>query len=44
MKATSAGSILREEAQSCQWLSFYQRELAPVHVRAPGSADVGLLP
>ena len=28
MKATSAGTKLREEAQSCQWLSFYQRELA----------------
>ena len=28
MKASNAGTTLREEAQSCQWLSFYQRELA----------------
>ena len=28
MQATGAGTTLREEAQSCQWLSFYQRELA----------------
>ncbi len=28
MKVSNAGTTLREEAQSCQWLSFYQRELA----------------
>lgn len=31
MKVTGpggAGTKLREEAQGCQWLSFYQRELA----------------
>jgi len=28
VKVTGAGTKLREEAQGCQWLSFYQRELA----------------
>ena len=28
MKVTGAGTKMREEALGCQWLSFYQRELA----------------